>query len=104
MDVLVELLEALNLVRAGASLALLFWVQLAFLSLAKFACFLKRSEEVTFVHTETPRISNNRSRTFHQLEPCLEQRCTDRSHSLIWKFLKTGTGDNQNFSWARCGQ
>ena len=82
MDVLVELLEAL--VQYGRFARSSFLVQLAFLSSAKFAYFLKRSEEVIFVHNETPRISNNRSKTFHQLEPCFGAKGAGLGHTSLF--------------------
>ena len=82
MGVLVELLGALF--RYGRFARSSFLDQLAFLSSAKFAYFLKRSEEVTFVHTETPRISYNRSRTFHQLEPCFGAKGAGLGHTPLF--------------------
>ena len=65
-DVLVELLEAL--VRFGRVARSSFLVKLTLLSSAKFAYFLKRSEEVTFVHREAK--SQQQQKQNVLLEPC----------------------------------
>ena len=85
MDVPVELLEALF--RYGRFARSSFLVQLPFLSSAKFACFLKRSEEVNFVH----RITKNQQQQKQNVPPTRAlfwSKGKVRSDSLIWKFLK----------------
>lgn len=96
MAVLVELLGALF--RYGRFARSFFLVQLAFLSSAKFAYFLKRSEGgYLCAHWN----AKNQLQQKQNVSPTgalfWSKRCRVRSHSLIWKFLKSARATIKNF-------